>query len=252
MRVQVTDQARVAIEIARSMGASATALVAALAIEPDGRAGHVLRERSSAATTLAMQHAPGGTDLDTVLITATGLAGDRPLWTTDLLVAGMRDPEAAAVMITSGFDVAELSGQGRRLAELGSWQDPWAAAETVGAVAGPTDGLDATASLVVGRVRARGGAAIDLLCALASSDEVHALDGVDPAELAAVAPAAPEGSRSEAPVEYDGRLRAVVAAAHRAALPRRATCDDLLTATLQIEHGGWGPRAHLDALVGRG
>lgn len=166
MLVRLTDQALVAVGLARALSAerpvTVAHLLAGLAAEPDGAAGRRLRERGSAAAVLAerARTAPAPA-LDTGLGAAAGLAGGRPVGTVHLLDAAVG---------VGGEDVADLLVSAGYARDLDGWQQPdpleiaWLdEGETFGWHPEPPGPLDADAALLAARVRAVAGGAVEVL-----------------------------------------------------------------------------------------
>lgn len=236
MQGRLTDQAAVAVALARSSAGDATAtvahLLAGLAIEAEGRAGRRLRERASAAAVLVDRAAAApGPPLTSALERARAAAGTRAATTVDLL---------DAVMATGGDDVAELLSACGYHRDLDGWligdpdSDWFEDAETYGLQPDGDVGLDRPASRIVAQVRAVDGGAVELLVAAAAAPDVGG-PMADPAALAAVS-----ARLNSAGDRWDAGLDAVLEAAHTLSDGDVVTSGDLVRAALVA--GGDGPR----------
>ncbi|HEY8340241.1 MAG TPA: hypothetical protein VIK95_10250 [Egibacteraceae bacterium] len=172
--VRLTDQALVAVAVARAQAGERDAtlvdLLVGLAAEPDGAAGHLLRERPSAVA--ALQHQPPGpAPLSSALRRAGELAASRPAGTLDLLAAAVEVGGAAFAdtLERLGFDPAELRVDPDRPRP---WDLDWVAhAETYGFDPRGDAELSRPAARVAAQVRAVDGGAVDLLLALSASPD---------------------------------------------------------------------------------
>lgn len=264
MRLRLTDQALVAVWLARRVAdarerARAAAqpppeggdawvptvldLLVGLASEPDGAAGRLMRERASAAARLAdgAPADPGLTSLDAVLRRAAAQAAPRPPGTADLLAATLEEGGAvlAELLEAAGYEPEALRDRLRSAAG-----EAPAGGETFGLdPTGRTDAqLSGVASRVVAQVRAAGGGAVDLVLALvdAPDAEAAALLPHDPAELyAALWRLRKRGQAADGDRDWDRGLDHVVAAARAWRAGPRVTTVDLLRAAVLA--GGSGP-----------
>lgn len=236
MQGRLTDQAAVAVAVARSIAGDSTPtvahLLAGLAIEAEGRAGRRLRERASAAAVLIDRAAAApGPPLTNALDRLGGEAGSRAATTVDLL---------DAAIAAGGDDVAELLSACGYDRDLDGWLvgDPdgdwFDDAETYGLQPHGAQGLDRPASRVVAQVRAVDGGAVEVLVAAAAAPDVGA-SIADPAALAAVA-ARLNGTGDR----WDAGLDAVLEAAQTLRDGALVTCADLVRAALVA--GGDGPK----------
>ncbi len=193
-RVRLTDQALVAVTVARQLPGSGRAtvaqLLAGLAIEPDGVAGGFLAQPPSAAATLverAGAASPRLPSLEAAVGWAQPVPGT-PVWTVDLLraAAEIGRGDLDDLLQAAGYDAAalrsalarETRGGGRHLLNLMAIgeveptspghgrRDP----ETVGLRA-HSDRLTAAAGLAVGRAAAQGGRVRHLVLALKVAEE---------------------------------------------------------------------------------
>lgn len=240
MRGRLTDQAAVAVALARASASDRSAtvahLLAGLAAEGEGRAGARLRERASAAAVLTdrARTAPAP-PLEHALRAASQRAESRAATTVDLL--------DAAVSI-GGEDVTDLLAAAGYHRDLDGWvlgdaADDWFEhAETYGFHPGGDAVFDASAARVVAQVRAVAGGAVELLIAAAAAPDVGVLDA-DPSSLAAVAAQLERGARPA-----DAGLDAVIVAATTLAEGDAVTVGDLVRAALVA--GGDAPRLVLD------
>lgn len=186
MPARLTDQAAVAVALARAVAQPGQPTVAhlliGLATEPEGRAGRRLRERATAAAAL-LQHgdATPCASLDDVLAAAAAAAGPRAANTVDLLDA------AITVGAAEVGDLLDAAGYQRDLDGwlAGDLMDQWFEdAETYGLQPQGDEQLDAAAARVVAQVRAVNGGAIEVLVAAAAAPDAGVAVG-DPADLAA-------------------------------------------------------------------
>lgn len=178
MRVKLTDQALVAVALARrgaeAAGRSAHVadLLVGLGAEADGVAGRLLGEHASALTALAGRLAvapPRLPALEVALRWAAGDVGPRPLGTIDLLLAAIEvgGSDLADLLDGCGLPRAALAGAQRPAATpLWAAPDSHALTETYGLDPSATD-LTPAAARAVARTRAVGGGAVTLVAALA-------------------------------------------------------------------------------------
>src|SRR5665811_1160423 len=176
-RVRMSDQALVVVALARrGPGAGTVAhLLAAAAAEPEGTAGMLLRERETAAGALQarlVSAQPGLADLEVAIGAAARVAGTRPVDTVDLARAAMTmgAAELAELLESCGYDVEVLR---RSLAAAAEGRaDPERLRETMGfPPQGQHPDLTPPAARVVAKVRAVDGGAVDVVLALAATDE---------------------------------------------------------------------------------
>ena len=240
MRGRLTDQAAVAVAMARAAAgdrpATVAHLLAGLATEGEGRAGVRLRERASAAANLADRAGTApAPPLDDALLAACQRAEPRAATTVDLL---------DAAVLVGGDDLADLVAVAGYHRDLDGWvvgdadEDWFEHAETYGFSPGGDAVFDAAASRVVAQVRAVAGGAVDLLIAAAAAPDAGVL-GVDPSALAAVSARLERAARAA-----DAGLDAVIAAATTLAEGEAVTVGDLVRAALVA--GGHAPRLVLD------
>ncbi len=235
MQARLTDQAAVAVALARRAGGSqptAAHLLIGLVTEPEGRAGRRLRERASAAAALVDRAgAVPAPSLEVVLRQALQAAGARAATTVDLL---------DAVIAAGGGDVAGFLERAGYQRDLDGWlaADPYAEwyedAETYGLAPHGDALLDRSASRVVAQVRAVNGGAVEVLIAGTAAPD-SPLAAPDPRALAATA----ARLRSAAP-QWDAGLDAVLTAAQTLREDDLVTIRDLVRAALAA--GGDGPR----------
>ena len=240
MRGRLTDQAAVAVALARVVAGdrppTIAHLLAGLAAENEGRAGVRLRERASAAAVLT-DRAPTAPapPLNQAVQVALERAAERAATTVDLLDA------AVAV---GGDDVADLVTSAGYHRDLDGWvvgdtAEQWFEhAETFGFHPEGDAVFDASASRVVAQVRAVAGGAVELLLAAAAAPDADVLNA-DPSALAAVAAQLERAGRPS-----DAGLDAVIAAATTLAEGDAVTVGDLVRAALVA--GGDAPRLVLD------
>lgn len=256
-RVRLTDQALVAVALARQLAGDArwgpggeapaggrpdtpraatlAQLVAALAAEPDGRAGRMLRERSTAAGRLAERAAaapPGLPSLEVAVWRAASTAAPRTAGTAELLLAAL---ESGGADLTGLVAAAGYGPRDLYRAAAAAPGHPWApGAETVGLGADPD--LGPGAGLAVARVRAAAGGAAALVLALATLPEAAEALGADVDDLAARVGAQGDGGTLVG--EGDAGLDPVLTAA-------RAWCTAPITATdlLRAAQLAGGPAA---------
>lgn len=236
MRVRLTDQAAVAVTLARAAAAGADATVAHLLVglttEPEGRAGRRLRERGTAAARL-VDRAAGTTaaPLEAALTRAAAAAGERAVGTVELLDAALAvaGEDLEALLVDVGYH-RDLDGWLTADPALEWFED----AETFGYDPAPETQMDAAASRVVAQVAAVGGGAVEVLIAAAAAPD-SALDMPDPRDLAATA--ARLGGHGE---RWDMGLDVVITAAQTLSAGQVVRVPDLVTAALVA--GGDGPR----------
>ena len=236
VRVRLTDQAAVAVALARRAAGDASVsighLVVGLTLEPDGRAGRRLRERPTAAAIVADRvtttPAPA---IDVALQRAGTRAGRRAVGTVDLLDAALAEGGAAlaGLLDEAGYH-RDLDGWLAGDPDL-DWFDN---AETYGFDPAGTDSMDPAASRVVAQVRAVDGGAVEILIAAAAAPE-SPQTGADPRDLAVTAQRL-RGSTNR----WDVGVEAVLAAAEALRGGDQVTVADLMTAALVA--GGDGPR----------
>jgi hypothetical protein len=257
-RVRLTDQALVAVVLARETAAAqrreATALdvLIGLGAEPDGWAGQLLRQRSAALVVLADRAAsppPALAPLDEVVAAAADRALPRPPGTRDLL---------AAVLTVGGDDVDDLlAACGYAGGDLwpATADDPgrggaapaeelWLGAEETVTLVGPgLPVLTPAAARAVGRVRAIAGGALALLEQLVGEHAGSGDGTVGEATVLGALAARAHLERAEpaaaASTPHDAGLDPVLAVAADLAAGRAATTADLLHALLLA--GGTGP-----------
>lgn len=256
MRVRLTDQALVAVALARRHARAGgreprvSDLVVGLATEPEGTAGRLLAGHASAASALATRSGtapPRLPPLDVAVGWAGGEVGQRPAGTVDLLLAALETGSAdlADLLERCGLPVAVLAGVQRpAAAPLRDAAEGDALAETYGFDPGGTE-AEPAAARAVARTRAVGGGALTLLAALAVEAAIQPETvPLDTDELAGRFAALPDrGWRSvgqAADGDWDAGLEAVVGAARRIRAPGRPLhpLDLLRSAALA---GGRGP-----------
>lgn len=251
-RVRLTDQALVAVTVARRLagngrttsrangrangGASVAHLVAGLEVEPDGVAGGLLAVRQSAAAGLVERAGSASArlpSLEAAVAWAQPTGEGVPLWTLELLRAALEvgagdlddhleaaghDPDALRSRLgRAPWDVDgrwTIRSDADEIA-AGSRCDP----ETVRLE--PDGRLDGPAALAVGRARAQGGRLRHLVSALLVARE----DGWPPPFVPEALQAAVAGSAGAAALDD------VVAGA-----PHGATCRGLAEAVLTGGH----------------
>lgn len=240
MQARLTDQAVVAVALARVAAGRGPAtiahLLAGLASEAEGRAGARLRERASAAAALADRaRATPAPAMEDALVAAIDKAQGRAATTIDLL---------DAALAVGGDDVADLLGAVGYSRDLDGWltsdpvEDWFEHPETFGFHPAGDAVFDAPASRVVAQVRAVRGGAVDVLIAAAAAPDAG-VAVADPAALAAAA------ARLRRPTDgWDAGLDAVVEAARSLAEQDTVTIRDLVRAALVA--GGDGPRLVLE------
>lgn len=244
MQRRLTDQAAVAVALARRLAAPQVAtmahLLVGLATEPEGRAGRRLRERPSAAAVLIERAASApAPPLAEAVERAAATAGVRAATTVDLL---------DAAIAAGGSDVDDLlavAGYQRDLdgSLCGDRGDDWFDdAETYGLQVGDATTFDAPTARVVAQVRAVNGGAVEVLVAAAAAPDA----GVALADPAALASAAarlrPSGEG------WDAGLDTVVEAARALGEGAAVTVRDLVRAALGA--GGDGPKLVLHLAEG--
>jgi hypothetical protein len=264
-RVRLTDQALVAVGLARrvarsrgapspgaptgsrdepaAVAATVADLLAGLAAEPDGAAGRVLRAQMTAATALTERVAippPGLARLEAAVARGDRIASPRPPGTVDLLAAALEvgGTDLADLVTVAGYDPRALYRSATRLAAD--------AGETLGLATTGDEGppLAPDAALAVARTRAAAGGAVDLVVNLAAGD-TGALVPFDPVDLAALHSHLRDRTDTDPTGPgWDAGVDAVVGAARawRGRDPVRAS--DLLRAA--VVAGGHGPRLLLD------
>lgn len=244
-RVRLTDQALVAITVARRVGEdqhrhpTAVDLLVGLAAESDGRAGTLLRELPNAAARLsdrAGNPPPGLPPLDDVVARAEAEQPARPVPTggllTSLLEAGGSD--VVDLLTACGYDSRELYRAATRDQGVGS--------ETFGLGSDPD--LAPDAALAVARVRAAAGGAIELVFAIAATPDGEELIPEDPEALSAVLERLNRhGEPARAGDDWDRGLDGVLATARTWREPPIGTRDLLRAAVVA---GGRGPARLLD------
>lgn len=240
MRGRLTDQAAVAVALARAAAgdrpATVAHLLAGLAAEGEGRAGVRLRERASAAATLTDRaRAAPAPPLERAVRAASEAADPRAATTVDLL---------DAAVCVGGDDVADLIASAGYHRDLDAWvvgdaaEDWFEHAETYGFHPGGDAVFDAPASRVVAQVRAVGGGAVEVLIAAAAAPDADVL-AVDPAALAAISARLERATSST-----DAGLEAVISAATTLVEGNAVTVGDLVRAALVA--GGDAPRLVLE------
>lgn len=269
---QLTDQAVVAVALARSRAsaagrsASVVDLLIGLAEEPDGVAGRTLGERVSAVVALAAHPLPPRlAPLDVAVSWALAEAAPRPGGTGDLLDAAL---QVGGAELADILDAVELGTDGcssgrttvavergdRELAQaerdlLLLAEADGAASETVG-LRPPTDPdrtLSQEAALAVARTRAMAAGAVGLLLAAAGGSRHDDPDHLLPAPedlLAALAALARRGAPERTGEGWDLGVDTVLRAARTWRAPEPATTHDLVRAAEVA--GGAGPAALLE------
>lgn len=240
MLVRLTDQAVVAVALARAAARAEPPTVAhlllGLATESEGRAGVRLRERASAAADLHRRAlSTPAPPLDAALTAASRRAAGRAATTVDLL--------DAAVEI-GGDDVADLLAAAGYHRDLDGWlpsdpaEDWFEHPETYGFNPAGDPVLDPAAARIVAQVRAVDGGAVELLVAAAAAPDAG-LDIADPSALVAAA-----GRLRRRGDRWDTGLGAVVEAARTLGEGESVSIRDLVRAALVA--GGDGPRLVLE------
>ena len=241
MRGRLTDQAAVAVALARSVAGAGEPTVAHLLVglttEPEGRAGRRLRERASAAAAL-IERAPAtpAPPLNEALQRAVARAGSRAATTVDLL---------DATTAGGGSDIEDLLVDAGYHRDLDGWlasdpdEDWFEDAETYGLDPGGDVLLDRAAARVVAQVRAVGGGAVEVLIAATAAPDAD-VAGPDPRDLAAVARRLNASRTAAQQVRWDSGLDAVLTAAQTLHEGAAVTVRDLMRAALVA--GGDGPR----------
>lgn len=264
-RIRLTDQALVAVTLARQVagqhGRSVTAadLVIGLGSEPEGWAGHLLRRREGSLIALAGRAGslpPALATLEQLIADAAEHAAPRPPGTHDLLrsalVVGGED--LVDLLESCGFSPAELWPAEEEVPDVAYRAEAlWAPTSETVTLDDPHGlALSPAAVRAVGRTRAMAGGSVDLLIALASGPDtdLEALVGrVGGLELALARADLERHDPAAADEGWDRGLDEVLAAAAVLARDRRATPADLLHATLVA--GGPGPLAVLDSARSR-
>ncbi|MPZ72170.1 MAG: hypothetical protein GEU74_02900 [Nitriliruptorales bacterium] len=244
MRVRLTDQAAVAVALARQVAGDNPATVAHLLVglagESEGRAGRRLRERPTAAAALC-ERAPhtAAPALEFALKQAARGAGRRAAGTVDLLDAALAHagPELTTLLSEVGYQ-RDLDGWLAMDPDVDWYED----AETMGWSPGGDEMFDSSASRVVAQVRAVGGGAVETVIAAAAAPDGD-IGTVDPAVLAATA--ARVGGASP---RWDTGLDAVITAAGTLSDGPAVSVSDLFRAA--IVAGGDGPRVVLEVSGG--
>lgn len=242
----MSDQACVAVVLARHSAPTGHPTVAHLlagtAAEPEGTAGALLRERETAAGLLQARLAtspPGLADLPAAVHAAAQTAGHRPVDTVDLAASALNlgGSLLEELLESCGYDGTSLH---RALASAAdSRGDPQRLRETMGL---PPHGrhpvLSRAAARVVAKVRAIDGGAVDVVLALAVTDEEPVFTAEEAeAVLAACWRLRKRGEdRAE---DWDAGLDAVVSTAAIVRAAARASSMELLRAALLS--GGRGP-----------
>lgn len=248
-RVRVTDQALVAITVARRAGEehhrhpTAADVLVGLAAETDGRAGAVLRALPTAAARLPDRAATAPPGLPTLedVVARAGADDPRPVPTGGLLAALLEagGPDLVDLLTACGYDPRGLYRAATAAAGFGI--------ETFGLGSDPD--LAAGAAVAVARVRAAAGGAVDLLLAIAAAPDAAELIPEDPEGLAAaLATLRRDGEPERAGRDWDRGLGGVLAAVRTWCAPPIGT-RDLLRAT--VAAGGRGPARVLEAAAQR-
>ena len=239
MPPRLTDQAAVALAIARTVAQpdqpTVAHLLIGLATEPEGRAGRRLRERATAAALLQRGGAAPSPGVDEVLAAAAAAAATRAATTVDLLDAAITvgGPEVEDLLEAAGYQ-RDLDGW-----LAGDPLDRWFEdAETYGLQPRGDEQFDAAAARVVAQVRAVNGGAVEVLVAAAAAPDAGVPVG-DPADLAS-ASARLRGRGSS----WDHGLLAVTEAARTLRDDDPVRVRDLIRAALVA--GGDGPRLVLE------
>lgn len=245
--LRVTDQALAALRIAAT-GAlrhreTVGDLLIGLAIEPEGLAGPLLRERPGALADLQAVGAAVAPLAPTsvALQWAAGDVAGRPLWTVDLLIAAVEvgGSDLADLLERCGLDPGRLRSPARPSALPASPADAQRClAETWGF--DPSDRRHTLAAgRAIARTRAVDGGAVTLVLALAVEASMLGDVPVDPDEVELRWAGALRQRTQAADRPWDAGLDAVLHAAAqlRGAQPLRAT--DLLLAAVLV--GGSGP-----------
>jgi hypothetical protein len=187
--VQLTDQATVAVLLARSFGgrgdspgsrgANVAHLVAGLAGEPEGHAGHLLVANFGDVAPRIVSH-PSTTAralpaLDTAFVALPIMP--RPCWSVELLQAarrvGGRDLEALLVDCGVSLELLDLQ-DGPELSDPARVEEEVTRPETFGRMDLLRRGFTQDADLAVARTRATGGDSRDLLRWLQADDATMA------------------------------------------------------------------------------
>lgn len=245
-RVRLTDQALVAITVARRVGEerhrhpTGVDVLVGLAAEGEGHAGVLLRALPTAAARLTDRAAsapPGLPPLEHVVARAGAAEPARPVPTGGLLAALLEagGPDVADLLTACGYDARALYRAATDDAGVGT--------ETFGLGSDPD--LAADAAVAVARVRAAAGGAVDLVLAIAAAPGAEELIPEDPEGLAALlAMLHRHGEPQRAGEDWDRGLDGVLAAARTWCEPPIGTRDLLRTA---IICGGRGPARLLEA-----
>lgn len=230
MGATLTDQAAVAIAVARSAAKPGDATVAHLLVglvtEGEGRAGRRLRQRTSAAALLVQR---GGRTPAPPLARALShvgrLVGRRAVTTVDLL---------DAAIAVGGEDVTDLLDAVGYHRDLDGWlvgdpdADWFEEAETLGWSPGPDETLDPAAARIVAQVRAVSGGALEVLIAAAAAPDAG-MDDIDPQALAAAAACWPADTST-----FNADIDTVVGAAELVTETAPTTVPDLVRAALIV------------------
>lgn len=245
-RMRVTDQALVAITVARQVAGehhrhpTAADLLVGLAAEADGRAGALLRDPPAVAARLSDRAAtapPGLPRLEDVVAHAGAGESTHPVATAGLLTALLEagGPDLLDLLAACGYDSRTLYRAATR--------DPGPGGETFGLGSDPD--LAADAAVAVARVRAAAGGAVDLVLAIAAAPGAEELVPADPDDLAAaLAGLHRHGEPERAGEDWDHGLDGVLAAARVWCTPPIGARELLRAA---IAAGGRGPSHLLDA-----
>lgn len=262
-RVRLTDQALVAVALARRSAAAhgreptAVDLLLGLASEPDGWAGRVLRRRDTAVVTLAARAGsppPAMPALLEVVAAAADRAAPRPPGTRDLMAAvhTVGGDDVDALLASCGYDARDLRSPNASdgLAPYARTENDerWTGPQETVTLAGPgLPALSRAAAHAVGRVRAAGGGALALLELLVDEDAGPKDGTIGEATILGALAARAHLERSDpaaaATAPRDAGLDPVLAVTADLTAGRAATTADLLHALLLA--GGTGP---LDAL----
>jgi hypothetical protein len=245
-RVRLTDQALVAVTLARRVAAAhgrpptSGDLLVGLAAEPDGWAGHLLRRNGTAAAALSQRAGslpPALGALEEVVAAAADRAAPRPPGTVDLLTAALTigGADLDDLLAACGYDHADVwPDEG--------WDDPRGAeddrawtftAETLTLDDPDGPALTPAAARAVARTRAAGGGAVELVALLLDEP---GLRGGHPTG----GPVLATGREHE---PWDAGLAPVLEVAAVLADGDAASTYHLLQAA--VVAGGRGPRARL-------
>jgi hypothetical protein len=262
-RVQLTDQALVAVTIARqvahSHGRRPTAgdLLVGLATEPEGWAGHLLRAGGEGPVISLVSRAgsqpPALASLDESIVAAATRTSPRPPGTADLLVVALEagGEDLGDLLAACALPDIDLRSVERRLRTT-SWylaaEEGWGpTAETV-TLTGPDEpAMEPAAARAVGRVRAIAGGAVDLLSALDLDVSVDLSDwlGTNRSELVLARLQLEREEPAAGTAGWDLGLGAVLDAARILAADEAISVGVLLQGTLVA--GGAGPLAVVEA-----